>query len=153
MKQRSEGYLYQPGQGELRWMGETSTRFLATGALTQQAFTMVEEKAQKGESVPLHRHSADVESFYVLEGEISFFLGNQSGQRTTAGGFVHIPAGIIHGFRIESDYARYLILTTPHHGEFYKAITLPTERAVIEDAVLARACQEFGVEFVGPLPV
>jgi quercetin dioxygenase-like cupin family protein len=79
-----------------------------------------------------------MESFYVLEGEISFFLGAQSGQRAIAGAFVYIPGGTVHGFRIESEIARYLILTTPHHGEFYKAITLPSTRAVIDDAKIAR---------------
>ena len=32
------------------------------------------------------------------------------------------------GFRVESETARYLILTTPRHGEFYRAITLPSSR-------------------------
>jgi hypothetical protein len=40
-----------------------------------------------------------------------------------AGAFAHIPGGTVHGFRVESETARYLILTTPQHGEFYKAIT------------------------------
>ena len=153
MKQTSEAYLYQSGQSELRWMGETSTYFLATGELTNGSFALVEERAIRGESVPLHKHSADIESFYVLEGEISFFLGTQSGQRATAGAFVHIPGGTVHGFRIESEMARYLIFTTPHHAEFYRAITLPSTRAVIDDAVIEQACQKYGVEFMGPLPV
>jgi quercetin dioxygenase-like cupin family protein len=63
-------YLYQPGQAELRWMGETSAYFLATGEKTRGAFCLVDEQAGRGESVPLHRHPDDMESFYVLEGEL-----------------------------------------------------------------------------------
>lgn len=54
--------------------------------------------------------------------------------------------------------ARYLILTTPRHGEFYRAITLPSRAGglppieSVEGARIKAACQEFGVEFVGPLP-
>ena len=113
-------YLLQPGEAELRWMGETSTYFLATGAETAGAFTLVDERARRRMSVPLHRHPDDVESFYVLEGEVMFFLGEKAGVRAGAGAFAHVPGGTLHGFRAESDSARYLILTTPHHGEFYR---------------------------------
>jgi hypothetical protein len=47
---------------------------------------------------------------------------------------------------------RYLILTTARHGEFYRAITLPSVRGMVEDSVIARACGDYGIEFVGPLP-
>ncbi|MBE2222926.1 MAG: cupin domain-containing protein [Anaerolineae bacterium] len=153
MSQTIEAYLYQPGESELRWMGETSTYFLATGALTGGAFALVDERAVQGEAVPLHKHDSDVESFYVLEGEVSFYLGNEPGVRASAGAFVHIPGGTIHGFRIESEVARYLILTTPHHAEFYKAISLPSPQAMIDESVIGQACQQYGIEFVGPLPV
>jgi quercetin dioxygenase-like cupin family protein len=152
MSQMIEAYLYQSGESELRWMGETSTYFLATDTRTGGAFALVEERALGGETIPLHKHD-DVESFYVLEGEIAFYLDGQAGRRAGAGAFVHIPSSIIHGFRIESAMARYLILTTPRHGEFYRAITLPLPQAVIENTVIEQACQVYGIEFVDPLPV
>ena len=152
MNHTTEAYLRQAGESEVRWMGETSTHFLATGALTGRAFALVEERAIRGETVPLHKHDHDMESFYVLDGEIAFYLGEQPGHRATAGAFVHIPPGTVHGFRIESEAARYLILTTPRHGEFYRAISLPSPPAIITDAVIEQACQEYGIEFVGPLP-
>jgi quercetin dioxygenase-like cupin family protein len=144
--------MCKPGESEVRWMGATSTHFLATGVLTGDAFAFVEEQAKRGVSVPLHRHDADMESFYVLEGEILFYLDNRSGLRAAAGTFVHIPGGKVHGFRIDSETARYLILTTPRHAEFYRAITSPSSLATIDGAVINKACQEYGIEYVGPLP-
>ncbi len=152
MSQTTEAYLSQPGESEVRWTGETSTCFLATGALTGGAFALVEARVNGGESVPLHKHDEDMESFYVLEGEVSFYLGDQSGQRAVAGAFVYIPAGTIHGFRIESNVARYLILTTPRHAEFYRAINSPSPSATIDSAVIEQAFQAYGIEFVGSLP-
>ncbi|MCB0162632.1 MAG: cupin domain-containing protein [Anaerolineae bacterium] len=152
MSEMINAYLYQPGEGELRWMGETFTYFLATDTRTGGAFALVEEQAIGGEIIPLHKHD-DGESFYVLAGEISFYLDGQAGRRAGAGAFVHIPGGTIHGFRIESVMARYLILTTPRHGEFYRAITSPLPHAVIDDTVIGQACQAYGIEFVGPLPI
>lgn len=152
MTKVTKAYIYQPDEGELRWMGKTSTNFLATGALTGGAFGLVKERSIRGISVPLHKHDDDVESFYILEGEVSFFLNDEPGVRAIAGAFVHIPGGTVHGFRIESETVHYLILTTPHHAEFYRAITLPSSEATVDDAVIGKACQEYGVEFVGPLP-
>lgn len=114
-------YLYRPGESELRWMGETFTYFLATGKLTAGAFSLVDERAKRGESVPLHMHKDDMESFYVIEGEITLFVDKQPGVMATAGSFAHIPGGTVHGFRIKSETARYLILTTPRHGEFFRS--------------------------------
>ena len=154
MSNASEPFLYQRDESELRWMGETSTHFLATGALTGGAFALVEEKATRGVSVPLHKHQDDMESFYVLEGEVAFYLGDQTGTgiRARAGAFAHVPGGTVHGFRIESESARYLILTTARHAEFYRAITAPSALTPIDDAVIEKACQEYGIDFVGPLP-
>lgn len=151
-------YIHQPGSSELRWTGETRTHFLATGRTTDDAFCLIDEIAGQGEVVPLHRHDLDRESFYVLSGELSIFIADQPPVRIPAGGFAHVPGGIVHGFRVESETARYLILTTPHHGEFYRAISrasrpggLPPESPISDDEIMA-ACGRYDVEFVGPLP-
>ena len=151
-------YLHRPGEAELRWFGETATYFLATGEQTGGAFALVDERARRGESVPLHLHRDDMESFYVVEGEIMLYIGDGPGIRAGAGSFAHLPGGTVHGFRIESDTARYLILTTPRHGRFYRAITLaarpgglpPLES--VDGSQIKKASREYGIEFVGPLP-
>lgn len=139
-------------------MGSTSTDFLATGELTSGKFALVEERAPRGVGAPLHRHPADDESFYVLEGAMTFFVGEGPPRDGAPGTFVHIPAGTVHGFRIDSQTARYLILTTVQHGEFYRAITLPSldgglaPSESVDREGIGKACRDFGVEFVGPLP-
>ena len=158
MDDATGAYLYQPGEGELRWMCATSTYFLATGEQTGAAFCLVDEQASRGESVPLHRHRKDMESFYVLEGELTFYIGDQAGVRVPAGSFAHLPGGIVHGFRVESETARYLILTTPRHGQFYRAITLASRPGglppfdSIQGSQIKQASKDYEVEFVGPRP-
>jgi quercetin dioxygenase-like cupin family protein len=144
-------YFRLQGEAEVRWLGETSTAFLATGDLTAGAFALVDERARRGESVPLHRHEDDIESFYVLEGTLTFYVDDRPGVRAGAGSFVHVPGGTVHGFRVESETARYLILTTPRHGDFYRAITAPAGQT-IEESRIKEAAREYGIEFVGPLP-
>lgn len=153
----SGAYFLDGGEGEVRWMGQTRTRFLATGETTGGLFGLVDETAREGEEIPLHRHD-DVESFYVLEGKVSFFVG-QDRLDGGPGSFQHIPGGTVHGFRIVSDTARYLIMTTGHHADFYKAISVPSDGdgrpASLEvdwDRVIETA-ERFGIEMVGELPV
>ena len=158
MAEAPGAYVCLPGKAELRWMGDTSTAFLATGESTGKAFCLVDERAPRGMSVPLHRHVQDVESFYVLEGELTIYLGDQPGVAAPAGAFAHVPAGEVHGFRVTSDSARYLILTTAHHGDFYRAITLPSgpdgqpPSESVEGPQIGAASEKYNIEFVGPLP-
>ncbi len=44
-----------------------------------------------------------MESFYVVEGEITLYIGDKAGVRGSAGSFAHRPGGAVHGFRIESE--------------------------------------------------
>jgi quercetin dioxygenase-like cupin family protein len=157
MSDRHSGYVFGPGQAEKRWVGDTFTFFLATGDQTGDAFCLVDEEAPRGMSVPLHRHPDDMESFYVLEGELTLFVGDEPGVRAPAGSFAHVPGGTVHGFRVESERARYLILTTPRHGEFYRAITVasgpsgePPQDS--EGSTTKGIGKEYGIEFIGPLP-
>ncbi len=154
----ASAYVVRPGESEQRRMGETVTHFLATGATTGNEFCLVDETAKFGETVPLHRHPDDMESFYVLEGTVALFIGDGPAVAAGPGSFAHVPGGTIHGFRIESEKARYLILTTPRHGEFYRAITNglgpdgEPKGQPIDGAVIKEACEKFGIEFIGPLP-
>jgi hypothetical protein len=86
-------YLREPNESEVRWLGET--HFLATGDQTGGLFALVDEQTRRGMADPLHRHRDDVESFYVLDGEISFFIGDRPGVRAGAGAFAHVPGEIV----------------------------------------------------------
>jgi hypothetical protein len=69
-----------------------------------------------------------------------------------------VPGGTVHGFRVESETARYLILTTPRHGEFYRTIARPPgpggqpPAASADGPQIRQASKEYGIEFLGPPP-
>ena len=149
----AEAYIYDAGEGEARWMGETATTFLATGALTGEAFGLVEERAIRGEAIPLHMHD-DVESFYVLEGQVRFFSEGSSWV-LGPGGFAFLPRGVPHGFRTEGDVpSRSLLQATP--GGFERFVgelssETPPAGPPDMDALLAAAARH-GLDILGPLP-
>jgi len=63
-----------------------------------------------------HIHPDKFDSFYILEGELEFTIGDEI-VRATAGSFVAAPPGILHGFRNPGpDRARFLNVHAPSDG-------------------------------------
>jgi quercetin dioxygenase-like cupin family protein len=66
-----------------------------------------------GIATPLHVHSRESESFYLLDGRMTYRAGSQE-YELDAGCFIHLPAGIAHAFRIRGDTpARFLAIVDP----------------------------------------
>ncbi|HVY69123.1 MAG TPA: cupin domain-containing protein [Verrucomicrobiae bacterium] len=88
-------------------------RLLAGSAQTGGAYALLESRVLPGGGPPPHLHTREEEAFFVLEGEISFFLEDQK-IAARPGSFVHIPRGMVHAFKNESTKpARMLIQTSP----------------------------------------
>lgn len=63
-----------------------------------------------------HTHELEVDSFYVLDGELEFTLGDET-VRGGPGTFVFAPPGLVHGFKNPGPgRARFLNLHTPAGG-------------------------------------
>jgi quercetin dioxygenase-like cupin family protein len=159
MESTPRPYVLKPGEGQAMWGADgASTLFKATGELTGDRLAIIEDKAPRGDGTPLHAHADDDESFYVLEGELSIAIGNDPPVAAPAGTFVHIPGGVPHAFRVTSETARYLIVTTPHHGRFYEAMSTPAtptempEPGPMDMEKIEAACEAYGVEILGPPP-
>jgi quercetin dioxygenase-like cupin family protein len=134
------------------------TTVKATGEATGGGLAVIEDLASRGDATPLHRHPADDETFYILEGSVTFWLGEDEPVDAPAGAFVHIAAGVPHAFRVATETARYLIVTTARHGDFYLAISDRADdgsappRGELDMVRLEEACDRFGVEILGPPP-
>ena len=157
-------YVLGPEEGEAFWGFGALWTPKATAEQTGDRFSLIEEVAPGGEGTPLHAHPEDDETFYVLEGELTFYLGD--GQTVpsqtvpaSAGSFLHIPKGYFpHAFRVNSESARFLVRTTPKHEQFFRAAaeparsrTIPSPEPLDMEKVRA-ASAEYGVEILGPPP-
>jgi quercetin dioxygenase-like cupin family protein len=72
---------------------------------------------------PLHVHDRHSESFYVLEGELSFITGGEELVAET-GSWVQVPPGVAHTFAPASGEARFLNVHAPScgFGEFTRKL-------------------------------
>ena len=126
---------------------------------TGGAFGLIDHLLPVGWASPYHVHRKEEESFYVVEGEMAFYVG---GERIEAGpgAFVYGPRGVPHGFAVEGEApARVLLLNTPagfegfpvEAGEPARELTLPPA-APPDLERLARIAATYGIEILGPLP-
>jgi quercetin dioxygenase-like cupin family protein len=86
----------------------------ATSAETNHTHSLIELTIPAHfPGAPLHYHQTFIESFYVLEGQIRAFRGEES-FAATPGTLIHMPIGIVHGYHNETNApARFLVISTP----------------------------------------
>lgn len=157
----SPAQLIQLGSGEgpaFSAVGDVY-RFLATGEQTGGVYTLCETRVQPGGGPPPHIHHREDESFFVLDGEVTFTLGDRK-VVAKAGSFIQGPRGIPHAFKNESGAsARMLILLTPpgfekFMAEFAQPVPsfdsppVPTTPADIQN--LLAIAPKYGIEILPP---
>src|SRR5215475_3345474 len=105
--------IRKPGEGRTIAVVGDVYRFLAMGEETDGRYALWEALVPPGGGPPPHVHSREEEGFYVLEGEITFTIGDQR-LVATAGMFANMPVGTPHSFKNESgNPARMLISVAP----------------------------------------
>jgi quercetin dioxygenase-like cupin family protein len=158
-------------EGPLWFLG-TLARIKLTGEDTGGRFALWEGVLPHGAAPPLHSHPQD-ETAYVLEGELTFWIvepelaadGTWVEMRARAcrpGDAAFAAADTPHTFRVESDTARVLFLSTPAGIEEYvRALAEPADWPWLQPPAdgprvsperLAAVEQELGVVRHGPPP-
>ena len=118
---QSESTYVAPEAGEALWFFGMLVLVKASGAQTGGRFCLTEQVGRRGVATPLHRQLTDEETFFVLDGEVRFFLDGREPVSAMAGATAYIPAGTVHAFAVVSETARWLNLTTPNHEAFFRA--------------------------------
>ena len=124
-----------------------ATRLVTSGDETGGALGLVEMlDMPPGDMPPLHVHHSHDECFYVLEGEVTFFLPGREVE-LRPGGFLFAPRGVPHAYRVE-ETARVLVASTPAGFEAFVADVAALEAR--DPAMLAEVAAGHGIEILGP---
>ena len=120
---RDKAIVFEAGQGKLLSARGSEMFFKATRASTDGAFSFMERSLPPGgRKPPPHIHTNCEEAFYVLDGEIEFFLGDDA-VIGRVGSFVHVPGGVSHTFsNAGSTLARLLIVHTPAMDGYFEEL-------------------------------
>ena len=107
---------------------------------------------RRGSEPPLHMHNREDEIVYVLEGELTYYVGEET-HNATAGTCVFLPRGCEHTFSVESGEARLLVLVVPAGLEgYYEELDGKGTGADTELERLVTVAARYGVEITGPPP-
>lgn len=152
-------YTLAAGEGDAFWIAGDLMTMKAGRAETGNAFAVGEFISRPGDGPPPHIHHMEDEAFYVLEGALTGFCGDQPWE-ASPGSFIWLPRGIVHGFTVASDApARILFITAPAGFERWVAevavpapsLTLPPPPAGPPDIEqFVAAGHKIGLEFVPP---
>lgn len=98
-------------------MGRMAANFKADGPETDRRYSVSEWWLEPHTQGPgAHKHETEDDMFYVLEGVMSFLIGERW-MDAPAGSFVLAPAGVVHDFENRSD-KRAGVLNFYVGGEF-----------------------------------
>ena len=81
------------GEGEALWFFGSLAILKASTETTAGRVTVIEQVARQGNGPPLHVHHREDEWFYILEGELTFWVGGKI-VKAPAGSFVYGPRDI-----------------------------------------------------------
>jgi quercetin dioxygenase-like cupin family protein len=140
------------------WFLDTLVRVHVRGEDTDGRYGVVECIAPAGHQPPPHVHRDDDEGFYVIEGEITVYAGEDE-TVLSRGDFLNAPRGVPHTFRVTSPgRARMLVTSAPARFDaFVRDLGEPTtsdELPVLDgppdvERLIATAAR-YGVEILGP---
>jgi quercetin dioxygenase-like cupin family protein len=99
------------GQDERLWFLGTLAIIRVPGEAVDGRFALIEFLFPRHASPPVHTHTQD-ESYIVLDGQLTVSAGATSFE-LDPGDVAVVPAGVAHTFRVDSDTARVLVLSTP----------------------------------------
>ena len=115
----------------------TISRFVAPGSVTQGRFGLYEFRmtAGAGRADP-HFHRTFSESFYVLSGTMRLYDGG-GWVDASAGDFLHVPEGGVHGFHNDSGAAATMLILfapgAPRETYFRELADISSSGRVLSD--------------------
>lgn len=111
--------LTGPGAGRtVTYGGGSSAELKLAGEQSGDDWAVVEWHLREGDEPPLHTHTREDETVYVLEGAITAFVADQRID-VEAGSYAALPKDIPHGLAVRSGKARLLITLEPAGAEYF----------------------------------
>ncbi len=105
-------FIHHNGEAPAYHMQDILWIMLADREDTGGRWSMMEQLMPMGAGPPPHKHLWSDETFYILDGDITFLHGDTI-ERAGKGAFVNIARNTRHAFRVESETARILNGYTP----------------------------------------
>jgi mannose-6-phosphate isomerase-like protein (cupin superfamily) len=117
--------------GQPRWFFGMLAEVKASAADTAGQYTLLQVTAPPGLETPLHVHYTEDEGFYVVEGSVTIYAGDET-VALGAGQHAFGPRDVPHKFVVGPEGARMLWVLTPGGFEnFIEDVSVPAEAPTV----------------------
>jgi quercetin dioxygenase-like cupin family protein len=130
----TKAIIRKPGEGKAVMLSGQPMAFLVTGDDTKHT-SMFDWTMPAHFSTGLHVHCVQEETFYVLEGECEWQVGDQR-VCATPGTYVFIPPGVPHNIANVTDKPARVLMTAspPGHEHYFEELAKVVEHGSPPDA-------------------
>jgi quercetin dioxygenase-like cupin family protein len=148
-RKEMDGFAVRPGEREIirNPIGGDLT-FLVRTEQSNGTFLALESVAPPKDGPPLHTHTREEETIYVVSGDFRFQVGDQV-RDAPAGSFAFVPRGVAHTWQNIGDEPGKLLVTFMPAGMegFFERLSRMQE---FDPEEFRAAAADQGTEVVGP---
>ncbi|MEI6372207.1 MAG: cupin domain-containing protein [Actinomycetes bacterium] len=151
------GVSHAQDRRRLLWVGKTTFDLVLDASQTQGSIALLDQWGEQGDVTPMHIHHGEAEIFYVLQGSILAWAGDER-VSLASGGAVYLPPDQPHAFGVTSPTARLISVTAPAgFAGFVQAAGIPVNGEVpatweFDMGALMSAAADHDIDIVGPPP-
>jgi quercetin dioxygenase-like cupin family protein len=114
----NEPVLSGPGAGPTVTHGGNSAELKLAGDQSGGDWAVIEWRVRAGDEPPMHTHTREDETLYILEGAITAYVGDEQFD-VEAGSYAALPKNVSHGFTVRSEQVRFLVTLEPAGAEYF----------------------------------
>ena len=147
----SEPVVLGPGEGTDRGLFGSTLIVKASGADTGGAYSLIQAGLEPGGVGPLpHKHVDREESFFVLQGQIDFRVGDDI-VPAIPGSFLLVPRGVVHTFSNSGTTRAGLVLIhSPSFEGYFEELRRLADSGETDLKPYAEMMAKWGMEVVTP---
>jgi mannose-6-phosphate isomerase-like protein (cupin superfamily) len=146
-----------PSSAKPFWFLGGQTRVLVPGIATGGTVSVLEFTDSAGHAPPLHIHENEEEVWIVLDGKVTFFVGDQKFD-LEPGQAAYGPRGVAHSYLVRSDKARLAAVFAPGQVENWfttngsPVADVDEAPAAFDIGAILASADAFRVRVAGPPP-
>jgi quercetin 2,3-dioxygenase len=149
-------FVLESGEGQRLLAGDQLYTFLGHRGNSDGQFITVATEGPPGARVPDHYHEKHTENFFCLDGRMTMWADGAE-LPLLPGDFLHVPAGTVHGFRLDAPFTRFVGFLTPglfepffrYMGEPYEGYVFPVKPGRSRFDRVLQHMNELDLKFVG----
>jgi quercetin dioxygenase-like cupin family protein len=124
-----------------------------SAADTGGAYSLMEDNLKLEFALGLHLHRQHAETFYILDGEIHFYIDGDW-MAATPGTCIHIPPGVPHAVDLpQGRTGRMLMIFQPSgFDQFLAELAAMTEQQLANEVLMEELNVKYGIINLGGVP-